>query len=238
MQSERGNFMAKKKVYAVKKGRQTGLFSSWSECKAVVSGFPGAEFRGFVTEEEAKNYLNTPCLKKEEVVFQKDSGEVLPENPKAITEDRQSLPYVEHLTVYVDGSFDKDIQKYSFGCIILTPDGNIFRECGNGNQPESLAIHNVAGEMLGAMQAVRWAVVNEYQTIELRYDYEGIEKWVTGVWRAKNPLVQKYAAYMKSQGRLVKIFFHKVKAHSGDYYNEQADRLAKAALYTEDGILN
>ena len=48
--------MAKKKVYAVKKGKQTGLFYSWNECKESVSGYPGAEYKGFETEEEAKNY--------------------------------------------------------------------------------------------------------------------------------------------------------------------------------------
>jgi len=57
-----------------------------------------------------------------------------------------------------------------------------------------LAIRNVAGEMLGAMYAVKWAMVNGYKEIELRYDYEGIEKWVQGIWKAKNELAQKYAA--------------------------------------------
>ncbi len=32
------------------------------------------------------------------------------------------------------------------------------RESGNGNEPDSLAIRNVAGEMLGAMYAVQWAI--------------------------------------------------------------------------------
>ena len=35
-----GVYMAKKKVYAVKKGKQTGLFYSWNECKESVSGYP------------------------------------------------------------------------------------------------------------------------------------------------------------------------------------------------------
>lgn len=46
--------MAKKKVYAVKKGKQTGLFYSWDACKESVIGYPGAEYQGFETEEEAK----------------------------------------------------------------------------------------------------------------------------------------------------------------------------------------
>ena len=134
------------------------------------------------------------------------------------------------MLAYVDGSFDVAIEKYAFGCVILTPDGEIIRESGNGDNPEALAIRNVAGEMLGAMTAVRWAIKNGYDAIELRYDYEGIEKWATGAWKAKNALTQKYAEYMQRQKRYIKISFQKVKAHSGDYYNEEADKLAKEAL--------
>ena len=46
--------MAKQKVYAVRKGKKTGVFTSWEECSASVSGFPGAEYKGFLTKEEAE----------------------------------------------------------------------------------------------------------------------------------------------------------------------------------------
>lgn len=197
--------MAKKKVYAVRKGKTTGLFYSWSECEAAVSGYPGAEYKGFLTEDEAKEYLGYKTSKE-------DKKEEL------------------RLIAYVDGSFDAAIGKYAFGCVILTPDGDIIKESGNGDNPESLAIRNVAGEMLGAMTAVRWAIKNGYDNLELRYDYEGIEKWAAGVWKAKNTLTQKYAEYMQRQQNHIKISFRKVKAHSGDYYNEEADKLAKEAL--------
>lgn len=200
--------MAKKKVYAVRKGKTTGLFYSWSECEAAVSGYPGAEYKGFLTEDEAKKYLGYEDIKAEK----EDKKEEL------------------RLIAYVDGSFDAAIGKYAFGCVILTPDGDIIKESGNGDNPESLAIRNVAGEMLGAMTAVRWAIKNGYDNLELRYDYEGIEKWATGVWKAKNTLTQKYAEYMQRQQNHIKISFRKVKAHSGDYYNEEADKLAKEAL--------
>lgn len=202
--------MAKKKVYAVRKGKTTGLFCSWSECEAAVTGYPGAEFKSFLTEDEAKKYLGYEDLK---------------------VENKEVLNKEEHgLVAYVDGSFDAAIGKYAFGCVILTPDGDIIKESGNGDNPESLAIRNVAGEMLGAMTAVRWAIKNGYDNLELRYDYEGIEKWATGAWKAKNTLTQKYAEYMQRQQNHIKISFRKVKAHSGDYYNEEADKLAKEAL--------
>ena len=205
--------MAKKKVYAVRKGKKTGLFYSWNECEMAVNGYTGAEFKSFLSEEEAIKYLGNEKIKTGNAYFPDTSD---------MEEGK--------LLAYVDGSFDVAIGKYAFGCVILTPDGEIIRESGNGDNPEALAIRNVAGEMLGAMTAVMWAIKNGYDTIELRYDYEGIEKWATGAWKAKNALTQKYAEYMQRQKRYIKISFQKVKAHSGDYYNEEADKLAKEAL--------
>jgi ribonuclease HI len=39
--------MKKTKFYVVWKGRQTGIFRSWDECSAQVSGYPGAEYKAF-----------------------------------------------------------------------------------------------------------------------------------------------------------------------------------------------
>ena len=208
--------MAKKKFYAVKKGKQTGLFYSWNECKEMVNGYPGAEYKGFETEDEAKKYLGNEVQEIKTVDIEQDTD--------------------EELIAYVDGSFDINIRKYSFGCIILTPSGETIRESGNGDEPDSLAIRNVAGEMLGAMYAVQWAINNGYHSLNLRYDYEGIAKWALGEWKAKNRLTQKYADFMKTKSNILRISYQKVKAHSGDYYNEQVDKLAKAALLEGHGI--
>ena len=49
--------MAKKKFYAVKQGRKTGIFLTWDDCKKQVMGYPGAIYKSFGTEAEAKEYL-------------------------------------------------------------------------------------------------------------------------------------------------------------------------------------
>ena len=139
---------------------------------------------------------------------------------------------------YVDGSFEKSIGRYAFGCVILTPAGEEFRKSGSGCDPEGVKIRNVAGEMLGAMNAVQWAKEHEYPAVEIRYDYEGVEKWVTGVWRAKTPLTSKYAAHMQEAAKQIKISFCKVAAHTGNHYNEEADQLAKSALLRTDENVN
>ncbi len=55
--------MAKKtKYYAVWKGKETGVFETWADCKKQVDGFDGAQYKSFETKQEAefalkKNYF-------------------------------------------------------------------------------------------------------------------------------------------------------------------------------------
>lgn len=216
--------MAKKNVYAVRKGKTEGIFETWEECKAAVAGYPNAEYKGFATKEEALAYLagerngDSDIFTNDISVF--DSYE-LKEN---------------QVIAYVDGSFDEQIGKYSFGCIMLLPNGDIIRESGNGDNPESIALRNVTGEMLGAMFATKWSIKNGYSSIKLCYDYSGIEMWAVGKWKAKNDLTKKYANFMKDCAKKIEITFQKVAAHTGNKYNEEADKLAKSALTDADGI--
>ena len=213
--------MAKKKIYAVRKGHKTGLFVTWAECQKAVSGYSGAEFRGFTEKEEALAFLNMET-----------TGNVSGDKAK---EAAGIVEVAENMVIaYVDGSFEKSIGRYAFGCVILTPDGQEIRKSGSGSDSAGVAIRNVAGEMLGSMTAVNWAIENKYPAVEIRYDYEGVEKWVTGVWRAKTPLTSKYAAHMQEAGKKVQISFCKIAAHTGNHYNEEADQLAKSALLKMD----
>ena len=43
--------------YAVRRGRTTGIFTSWSLCHAQVSGWSNNQYKGFHTEQEALAYL-------------------------------------------------------------------------------------------------------------------------------------------------------------------------------------
>ena len=60
---EREVVMAGKKVYAVARGRKTGLFDKWfgsGGAWAQVNGYAGAVFKGFSTREEAEVWLSGP----------------------------------------------------------------------------------------------------------------------------------------------------------------------------------
>lgn len=51
--------MRQKKYYAVAKGRKTGIFNSWDECKEQVDGFSGAVYKSFESESKAKRYISS-----------------------------------------------------------------------------------------------------------------------------------------------------------------------------------
>lgn len=208
--------MASKKYYAVKKGKVTGVFENWEECKASVDGYPGAEYKGFPTLREAQSFAG------------------IPENSAKDSDVELLKPGT--LLAYVDGSYEDSVKKYAFGCVFILPDGRIFTEYGNGDNEQSLQHRNVTGEMLGAMYAVKFAMLNGFSEIEICYDYQGIEKWVTGEWRSKTELTQKYATAMRDWGKNISICFTKVAAHTNVKYNELADKMAKTGLTEGRGV--
>ncbi len=209
------------KFYAVKKGKTAGIFDNWADCKASVDRYPNAVYKGFATLAEAKAYMG------------EDDAEA---GRNAETATAPSGQKGGRLLAYVDGSYDDSLKKYAFGCVFLLEDGRIYTEFGNGDNPQSLRHRNVTGEMLGSMYAVKVAMMNGFRAVEICYDYEGIEKWVTGEWRSKTELTQKYAAAMREWSNSIAISFRKVAAHTNVTYNEMADRLAKKGLVEGNGV--
>ena len=214
----------KKKYYAVRKGIETGLFDTWTECEQDVKGYSGAEFKSFGSLEDAKAWLGEAGVEPSgHGAGGHDAGALdLFQPDNTVTED--------DLIAYVDGSYDHSLRRYGYGCVLLTPDGEKILS-GSGNDPDSLPLRNVAGEMLGAMHAVQWAIREGYTSLEIRYDYEGIEKWVTGQYRALNERTRQYAAYMRGCAAKIRLSFKKVRAHSGDALNDMADQAARGALH-------
>jgi len=203
--------MAEKKVYAVRKGRQVGLFYSWPTCQEHIKGYSGAEYKSFKTEQEAKEYLNGGGGKA----------------PLPATEMIEPSP--ETMLAYVDGSYNLATQEYSAGVVALWQ-GKEITFSQKADDPSLKSMRNVAGEIMGAQIAMQYALQEQAKMLVIYHDYEGVEKWCTKAWEAKQAGTQAYKRYYEQVAPKLDIHFVKVKAHSGDRYNEQADQLAKAAL--------
>lgn len=205
-----------KKVYAVRKGHKTGMFESWEECKAAIDGFSGSEYKSFSNVDQANDFLSGECSGGKNVV------NIINEIP------------TDTVVAYIDGSFSESVNRYSFGCVLITPNKEIIKESGYGDDQNAITIRNVAGELQGALYATKWAFKNGYRNIEIYYDYEGIAKWITGEWKAKNSIVKLYVEEMRKLNSHISVNFIKVDAHTNDYFNDEADKLAKSALTLEN----
>ena len=203
------------KYYAVYKGRSGApkIFTSWDECKKEVIGFKGAIYKSFTSEKEAVDFI---ALNSES----KSSIEV--KNPNE--------SYDEGLYIYVDGSFMVDKGNYSFGLVAVENGEVIYKENGKGFDEEAISLRNVSGEVLGAQKAIEFAISKGYKEVTIAYDYQGVESWAIGAWKRNNRITSEYNTFMQERMKMIKINFKKIKGHSGDKYNDIADKLAKTAL--------
>lgn len=203
--------MKKKKFYAVKIGRVKGIFNSWQDCQKQVLNFKNASFKSFDNLEDAKKFL-------------KDDKNIL-DNEKF---DFKNINEKEAIA-FIDGSYKKDTLEYGYGGVIILHDREI-EFSKKGKDKDVLKSRNVTGELFASIFAISEAIRLKKEKITVFYDYEGISSWADGKWKCKIPLTIGYKEKIDSLRKEIEICFVKVKAHSGDVYNERADLLAKKSL--------
>ena len=213
------------KYYAVKTGRQTGIYTDWNTCKAQVDGFPGAEYKSFKTKPEAEEYLGTPI-------------------ETTVTNTKEPNVPKNEIVAYVDGSWHPDTPNL-FGAGIVTFYHNLPMQtsCILYEDTEMAKMRNVAGELAAAAGILQECKVRKergytLQKLTICHDYEGIAKWCTGQWQTKNKYTKAYKALYDEVAALgFEICFVKIAGHTGNPFNEKADELANLA-FTNDWIVN
>ena len=190
------------KYYAVRIGRNPGIYHTWDECKRETMGFKGASFKKFSTLEDAEAFINE------------------------IEEEKKESAEKDELVVYVDGSYRNKDKSHSYGVYMFndeeeyTYSKRFFKDS---------VMRNVSGEIKGAMRAMEEAVKLGKKKIYLHYDYEGIRSWALGFWKTNKEGTIYYKNFYDSIKNKLEVKFIKVEAHSGVKYNELVDQLAKEA---------
>ena len=190
------------KYYAVRIGRNPGIYHTWDECKRETMGFKGASFKKFSTREDAEAFINE------------------------IEEDKKESAEKDELVVYVDGSYRNSDKSHSYGVYMFNDEEEYTYSKRFFKDSE---MRNVSGEIKGAMRAMEGAVKLGKKKIYLHYDYEGIRSWALGFWKTNKEGTIYYKNFYDSIKDKLEVKFIKVEAHTGVKYNELVDKLAKEA---------
>lgn len=200
-----------KKYYAVRAGRQTGVFLTWDACKAQTIGYKGAAFKSFPTLEEAEAFVRG-------------------ENSVTAPPAENTEPAAEQGAVaYVDGSYHVGTKEFSCGAVLFV-NGEELHFSQKFSDPALAEMRNVAGEIKGSELILTYCMEHGIEEVSIYHDYEGVAKWATGEWKANKDGTKAYRDFCLAASKKLRFRFVKVKGHSGDKYNDLADRLAKDAL--------
>lgn len=210
------------KYYAVAIGRNPGIYRTWEETSQNVTGYPGAKFKSFPSYSDALSFLQSysqPLIQTQLPPIIVPSPQLQPNNS---------------IIAYTDGSSRNGIGGY--GVVILstgTP-----RELSGRVPSEAPVTNNIA-----ELYAIWVAVLNTPKDLPLliRTDSEYsmniftkyLPQWIQRNWKTTDnrPVINRELIEAISEAMKDRIIhFEHIYSHTGDFYNEKADQLAKSGL--------
>jgi ribonuclease HI len=153
--------MAKKKFYVVWKGRQTGIFETWEECKTQIHEFPRAVYKSYNTRELAEE-----AFKKEKTFYRRNMIN------HELTEDKVKLigaPILESISV--DGAWNTSTGDVEYKGVDTATIKELFRV-----GPLEDGTNNIV-EFLGIVHALAYCKKNDL-TLPIYSDSRNAIAWV------------------------------------------------------------
>lgn len=217
------------KYYAVKSGRKPGIYTTWEECAAQVTGYAGAAYKAFARLQDAQAYLKAG--ESESYV----QPALLPLEPEP--EPRPKSADLKPVTMYTDGGAQGNPGPGGFGVVLAS--GGARKELSGGyahttnNRMELLAV--ITGlEALKEPAAVTIFSDSSYIVNAMR---NGIaRRWQQQNWKRRDGPVPNADLWERLLALAAKhdLTFEWVPGHSGIPENERCDQLAVAAAARPD----
>ena len=135
---------------------------------------------------------------------------------------RDKIKQLKDIQCIIDVDSSLDSGMASCGIVIRDGKGKILGKISKRLN----ATTSVEAEIRGAMHAIKYAILEDFKEICVRYDYVGIFEYL--IDEATTEIRREYQEFFSDivDKYDVDIFFKKVKAHSLDEYNDLADYLA------------
>ena len=216
--------------YAVKIGKNPGIYENWKECEEQVKGFKGAKFEKFNTKDEAIRYLEQPAddeLKHEKI----DDEDQMP--------DSKIIEHIKdgYLVIFTDGSYSDTEKAYTFGLVMIDNEKLKYETSyAKRNTEKFLQYGNISGEVFAVIEAISYAVEKSKEKLLICHDYNGIGKWARGEWKADKEISKLLISIIKKFSDILEIKFIQVSGHSVNKFNRIADRLATEAYGKKNKI--
>lgn len=239
---------AKNKYYAVRSGREPGVYLTWDECKAQVDGYPKAEYKSFTALRDAEVYLGYVKAAPEAAdpkLFDDKPPDAAKKKPKTkpekiespTTEMLETSGGLKRVIIYADGACTGNPGPGGYGVVMMH--GEHRKEMSGGFRLTT----NNRMEMLGCIVGLRslkgQCAVSIYT--DSKYVFNSMTKgwarrWKKNNWKRDDKDVPN-ADLWEQMIELCdqhKVRFNWVRGHAGDKENERCDYLARTAAASFD----
>jgi ribonuclease HI len=233
-----------KKVYVVWRGRNPGLYKTWTECKKQVDGFPGAQFKSFPNQELAEAAFGVPSGLSKKTT-----------DKKTVKKSRNKHPAKKKRSFSIP---EADLIIFSDGCCSKNPGGMIgsgisvyrnqafteawyglFSDSGTSNLAELNALHQALLIAKGHYNKGTPSFIFS----DSNYSVKAVTLWAAG-W-ARNGWKTREKKDVKNQEIIAKclslytelkdkVTIEHCPGHAGIEGNEIADRMAFIATQRQE----
>lgn len=211
--------------YAVKKGRQPGVYNSWDECSEQITGFSGAIYKKFKVEADAQAFVSGESI---------SSGKGL--NAAEEQSNVSDVSTDKNVSLYTDGACSGNPGVGGFGYAVVV-NGELTLKGSGG----LISTTNNQMELSAVIEGLKAIPKNCSVTVysDSSYVVNAFEKHWIYAWK-KRKWVKSDGSPVLNRGlweQLLSVMaVHKevnfvwVKGHAGNKYNELCDKLAVEAI--------
>ena len=129
--------------------------------------------------------------------------------------------------VWTDGSYNKELKIYASAFYVENNN-----TAGVEVAKDEYGGRNVSGECFAVIKAIDYCIdtFGKDIIIVINHDFIGLSNWYYHEWEGRSEISHKYLDALKSRPPETDLIFNKVKAHSGERFNNLVDALCTDAL--------